>query len=791
MKVSCRWLADYVELAITKESIDHLAERLTLAGLEVEGLERIDALSGAVVGTIETCQPVPDSDHLSLCNVNVGSETVEIVCGAPNVAAGMTVPVITPGGKLPGGFKIERRKIRGQVSNGMICSKSELGLEEKKSDGIWNFPADLELTVGTDLAELFEYDDYILDIKVPSNRADCASVYGIAREVAALLNQPLADLDTTCEETLASVTDAVQIEIEDAKDTPRYTAKLMENVHIGSSPLRLQHRLIKSGMRPLSNIVDATNYVMLELGYPLHPFDADLIQQPIIIRRAVEGEKFQTLDDIEHTLSSEVLMIANPSSGIALAGVMGGKHSEIRPETSRVLLEIASFFGYRIRKSARSVSLRSEASQRFERDLNPETIPFVARRATHLIQKLTGCQVHEGLADAYPAPRESLTLTLRPERAVALLGIDVDQATCLDILTRLSIPATADGDDLLVTVPAHRQDLQREVDLIEEIGRVYGYDRLSSQSPSPVLRIGHKDRIERDKDRVRDALVGQGMFEVITDGFDNRAWRETLGQPDTDLVRIVNPMTQGQSALRNSLIPDLLAVVETNLGQGVDGGMIFEWSRTFSQSGGEQETLAGALFGRTGVPLQGKEMISLPMAKGILDELFSKLNLQKIVTNPVDTPSFLHPSQSAWFDLAESHLGFMGALDPSLIEQFAIQVPIVVFEFSGTAITVATERPIRYERVSQFPQSKRDLSVSAPRALAEAQIRTILLGESAVHSVSLYDMYQGEQIAADQKSLTYELSFRAADRTFTDAEVSDAIQRIAKGLESLGVRVRT
>jgi len=790
MKVPCRWLADYVEIEVTEESIDQLAQRLTLAGLEVEGIVKTGSLRGAVVGHVVSCQPLPDSDHLSLCNVDLGTETAEIVCGAPNVAAGMTVPVVTPGGELPGGFKIERRKIRGQVSNGMICSKAELGLEEE-SEGIWDFPAELDLAVGTDLTELFEYDDFVLDIKVPSNRPDCASVYGVAREVAAILDRPLEALDTSVEETLPQITDLVHIEIEDPKDTPRYAAKLMKGVRIGSSPLRIQHRLIKAGMRPLANVVDATNYVMLELGQPLHPFDADLVQEPIVIRRAKEGEAFRTLDDVDHKLSSDALMIGDQNGGVALAGVMGGERSEIRPETSRVLLEIAAFFGYRIRMSARSVGLRSEASLRFERDLNPETIPFAAARATHLIQKLTGCQVHAGLADAYPAPGESRTLRLRPERAVDLLGIDVDQAACLDILTRLQIPAEIEGDILRVTVPAHRRDLEQEADLIEDVGRIYGYDRLSSQSPTPVLMIGRKDRIERDKDRVRDALVGQGMIEVITDGFDNRAWREVIGQPDDDLIRIINPMTQGQSALRNSLLPDILAVVETNLSQGVDGGMIFEWGRTFSRSGGEQEALGGALFGRTGTPMQGKEMVSLPLAKGILDQLFMRLNLHDVGIVLEETPSFLHPSQSAWFERAGVQMGFMGALDPSLINRFAIQVPIILFEFSGGDLTAETERAIHYEKISQFPASKRDLSVSAPRALPEAQIHDILLKEPTVCSALLYDMYQGEQIAADQKSLTYELVFRVADRTLTDAEVTAAIERIADGLKSLDVHVRT
>ncbi len=790
MKVSCRWLADYVEIEVTTEAVDRLARRLTLAGLEVEGIEQTGSLKGAVVGHVKTCAPLPNSDHLSLCDVDLGTETVVIVCGAPNVAAGQTVPVVTPGGTLPGGFSIERRKIRGQVSNGMICSKAELGLEDK-SDGIWEFPADLGLTLGTDLSDLLEYDDFILDIKVPSNRPDCASVYGIAREVAAILNQPLKPLETSVEETLPEVSGLVHIEIEDPKDTPRYAAKLMEGLRIGASPLWLQHRLIKGGMRPLSNVVDATNYVMLELGHPLHPFDADLVREPIVIRRAAENETFRTLDNVDRRLSPQALMIADQDGGVAMAGVMGGQRSEIRGETTRLLLEIACFYGYRIRMSARSVGLRSEASQRFERDLNPETIPFVAERATHWIQQLTGCRVHRGLADAYPTPLAPHTLRLRPERAAALLGIDVDLAACKDILSRLQLPVEIDGDALRVEIPPHRTDLEREVDLIEDVGRIYGYDRLSSTSPRPVLRIGRKDRIERHKDIVRDTLVGQGMTEVVTDGFDNRMWRERLGRSEDDLIRITNPMTQGQVALRDSLVPDLLAVIETNLSQGVDGGMIFEWSRSFSQASGERETLAGALFGRTGIPLRGKEMISLPIAKGILDHLFARLHLTDVAIEQEATPSFLHPSRSAWLTADGDRLGFLGALDPALIEQFAVQVPIVVFELDGTLITSEASSAIHYHKVSAFPASKRDLSLSAPRDLAEARIRDVLLQGEQVRSVSLYDLYEGEQLAEGQKSLTYELSFRAADRTLTDEDVAASIERIAQELSKLDVRVRT
>ena len=790
MKVSCRWMADYVDIDINEGAIAKLAERLTFAGLEVEGIDRVGPLSGVVVGRVVTAEPMPDSDHLSLCTVDVGDDVADIVCGAPNVVAGVLVPAILPGGVLPGGLKIAKRKLRGHVSNGMICSKAEFELEEK-SEGIWIFDESLGLSVGDDVTALLEHDDYVFDIKVPSNRPDCASIYGIAREVSALLDLPLRTIEAEIDETLPPTSEQVRIEIEDPTDTPRYAARLMEGVSIGEAPLRMQHRLIKVGMRPLSNVVDATNYVMLELGHPLHPFDADLISEPIVIRRASDGEAFQTLDDIDRTLTPEVLMIADQQGGLALAGVMGGQRSEIRPETTRVLLEAATFFGYTIRKSSRSVGLRSEASQRFERGIDPEGVPFAAARATHLIQKLTGCQVHQGIADAYPAPSGPCSLRLRPERASLVLGFDLDQQTCIDLLTRLQIEATADGNAVSVTVPASRPDLTREVDLIEEVGRVHGYDRLESSSPRPTLIVGKRDRIERDKLAIRDALCGLGMIEVVSDGFDKRAWREVLGLPEDDLVTTVNPMTVGQSALRSSLLPTILEIVDHNLRQGVDGGMIYEIGRVFSRPGGERDALAGAFFGRTGIPLRGKEMVSLPMARGILDGLFKALHLDELSTASNDLPPFLHPGRGVRFLRDGDDLGHFGELAPAVLGQFALPTTVLLFELDAPGLAVNAETPARYAPLPQFPASKRDLSVLAPQGLSEETIRAAIGEAPEIENVLLYDLYRGEQVGGGRVSLTYELCFRTADRTLTDADVDRVVEAIDKRLLALDVHIRS
>ncbi len=789
MRVPLRWLSDYVDIDTDEASAARLAERLTLAGLEVEDVLTTGTLSGVFVGRVETCIPHPDSDHLSLCTVTTGTETLDVVCGAPNVRAGILAPIAVVGAVLPSGFKIERRKVRGRVSNGMICSRAELGLEDH-SEGIWILDPRLDLTVGTDLTTLLEYDDTLFDIKVTSNRPDCASVYGVAREVAAVLDRPLRPLDVSVREDGVRASDRVTVTIESPQDTPRYAARVMEDVRIGPSPLRVQHRLLKAGMRPVSNVVDATNIAMLEVGQPFHPFDLDRIAGVIGVRRAKPGETFRTLDGSDRTLDDRVLVITDRDRPVALAGVMGGEASEITEETKRVVLEIAVFHHNAIRQSSRSVGLRSEASQRFERGLDPDSVPFAAARAAHWIQALSGCRVLAGLADAYPAPARPRTLTLRPSRARELLGIDVDADAAAALLRRLQIDASVQNEQVSARIPSFRGDLEREADLIEEVGRIYGYDRLESRAPRTPLRIGRKDAAERGKDRVRELLVGLGMDEVLTDGFDKKTWREALGMPDDDLVAVRNPMAATQAAMRPSLLPGILSVVETNLSRGVDGGMVFEVGRVFSASGGERDALGGAFFGRTGLALSGKERVSLELARGVLDRLVSGLRLDGVTAEADRSRPYLHPGRSERFARGGRSLGFLGELHPELLDRFAVPTTAYLFEFELLPLLADLAIPVSYEPVPTLPAAKRDLSMVSPSDLAEARVRAVLSEEPEVESALLYDIYTGEQVGAGCRSLTYEISLRAKERTLTDEEIAEIVRRIEQRLNALGVRLR-
>ena len=790
MKIPCRWLAEYVDIELDREAVMRLAERLTLAGLEVEAVTFTGRVSKAVVGRVLSHRPHPNADRLSLCRLDIGADKIEVVCGAPNVKEGSTVPVITVDGELPDGTRIEARKIRGVASHGMICSKAELGLEER-SAGIWNFDPALGLAVGTDLADLLEYDDAVFDIKVTSNRPDCTGIYGIAREVAAVTGRALKPLAVELHESGPSAREAFAVEVTDGQDTPRYTLRLMSAVSIGPSPLRLQHRLVKAGMRPLSNVVDVTNYVMLELGHPLHPFDADLVKERIVVRRAEAEQRFQTLDAVKRGLTDEVLMITDDVGGLAIAGVMGGARSEIRDQTTRVLLEAAVFDPVTIRRSARAAGVRSEASQRFERGVDPEGLPLASARAAHLLQRLTDCRVHPGLIDAYPKPRRPLTIRLRPSRAAALLGVDLDRTEVKSLLARLEIKVAEKAEELVATVPTFRADLTREADLIEEVGRLYGYDRIPSTPPHAVLRMGKRDSIERYRNRVRAIFAGLGMNEVVTAGFDKAEWRSALGSHDEDLVAVRNPMSAGQDALRDSLLPGILFVVETNLNRRVDGGMLFEVGRVFVPEREERESVAGVLFGRTGIPLTGKQQVTLAAAKGILTDLFSGLNLAGVEFEADGAPPFLHPQRGGGVVLGGEKIGCLGELAPEIRDRLLGGPRVILFELDLQSLHALPSQTRTFTELPRYPVSKRDLSLVVPIGIGEAQVREAICAQDVVEKAFLYDLYQGEQVAQGEKSLTYELSLRAADRTLTDAEVDEVVARIEGRLAGLGVRLRS
>ncbi|MCS7216504.1 MAG: phenylalanine--tRNA ligase subunit beta [Candidatus Bipolaricaulota bacterium] len=776
MRVSLRWLAEYTELP--EASPEALAERLTLAGLEVEGLRELSA-EGVRVGRVLAVEPHPHADDLRVCLVQVGNEEYRTVCGAPNVAPGLLVPFALPGARLPRG-PVGETTVRGVRSAGMILSREELGLEEK-STGIWELPPGTP--PGADLAELLELPDLLLDLKITSNRPDLLGMYGLAREFSALFRTRLRELALDFPEGERSAAELADVQVESGEDCPRYVARVIQGVAWRPAPLRLQARLLKAGLRPIALAVDLTNYVMLEVGHPLHAFDrARLRGGRIVVRRARPGEALRTLDGVERALAPEILVIADAEQPVALAGIMGGEGSEVEPDTREVLLEAAAFAPARIRRGARLLGLRTEASLRFERGLSPENVDLASRRFCALWVREGGGTVARGAVDVYLKRPARRAVPLRRARIPGFLGIHVPDAEVVDGLTRLGVALRPTESGWEAEIPPHRGDLAREEDLLEEIARLYGYDRIPELAPAQPARVGGKAPEEEFADRVRRILAGLGLLEAYTFPLVSAGEAQVL---------LKNPMAQGQEGLRDSLFPGLLAAVRENLSAQAPGGALFEVGKVFLLEDGvprEEYRVGLVLFGRTDLPLCGKAAYGPAELKGVVEALLAALRVEGWCLGPCADPR-LHPFRRAALLVQGQPAGLLGEVNPELLDLPGARR--VLFAELRLPVLQAHARPAAYRPLPRFPASKRDLSLLAPETLPEEEIRARILAEPLVESAFLYDRYQGPGIPAGQVSLTYELSFRDPQRTLSAEEVEGAVGRILSALAELGVRLRT
>lgn len=805
MRVPLRWLAEYVDISGIEAG--ELAQRLTLAGLEVEGVETFGPVEGVVVGRVLEVTPHPNADRLSVCQVDAGDGVRTVVCGAPNLARGALVPLALPGGRVPAG-EVKETRIRGVKSEGMILSQAELGLEER-SGGIWNLPQGPK--VGEDLAPMIESPDTILSLKITSNRPDLLGIYGVAREVAALCGRKLKELRLDYPEEGPAAEEFAQVVIETPEDCPRYVARVILGLHHAPSPVWLAARLSKAGMRALSLVVDATNYVMLELGHPLHAFDYDRLHGGRIgVRRARPGERIRTLDGVERVLSPEVLLITDGDRPVAVAGVMGGEDTEVSETTRRVLLEAACFSPARIRRAARALGLSTEASLRFERGVSPESAEVASRRTCALLSKLAPVVIAKGAVDAYPRPARPHIVHLRKGRVKEVLGIEVPEGEIVSGLAALGLVLEDKGARWEARIPPWRGDLTREIDLIEEVARLYGYDRIPSRAPVVPLRAGEKDPREAFCDRVRRLMAALGLTEIYSLG---------LVPKDEAEVVLRNPQATGQEGLRASLLPGLLSAVQENLEAQATGVALFEVGRTFHLREGkvvEEDRLGVALAGRPPIPLSGKAEYSPADLKGILDALLSALRVEGVTLGGVEDDR-LHPYRRAGIYLAGAQvessksqdsspithhdsrithhgsrvlIGWLGELAPELCRDLPGERRVLVMELLLAPLAEATQAP-HYRPLPRFPAARRDLSLLAPLALEEAKLRGTIMTEPLVESCFLYDLYQGKGIPKGYRSLTYELSFRHPARTLASEEVDEAISRILSRLEALGVRLRS
>lgn len=798
MRVLLSWLRELVPITFDTAA---LCERLSLGGLVVDGVETLGAgIREVLVAEILSTAPHPSAERLTLCEVRTGGgPTATVVCGARNMQAGDRVAYAPPGSSLPGGRRIERSEIRGVASAGMLCSEVELGLGPG-ADGILLLGADAPL--GERLVVHLGVEDTVLDIDVTPNRGDCLSILGIAREIAALTGRPLPRTRSALREKGAPAIEAIGVRIDDPLGCPRYAARLVRGVTVRPSPPWLARRLEAVGLRAINNVVDVTNLVMIERGQPLHAFDyATLDRREIVVRRAGATTTLRTLDGVDRALAPDDLLITTGETPIALAGVMGGAATEVSERTTTVLLESASFDPASIRRTARRTELRSEASFRFERGVDVEGTIAALDRAAALLKQLAGGEVAAGVVESYPNPHQPSAIHLRPKRTEELLGADVPRSEMIGALKAIGATVgSAPQGALMVTPPSFRRDLTREIDLVEDVARVLGYERIAAAMPVAPLVAGEQPARLRWERELKRLLVASGFFEAVPLSFaagDTNRLFPGLGVPaEAAAVLVANPINRDEPEMRRSLLPGLVATWRTNRNQGARGLAAFTVGRVYWQLEGPREAwrLAGLLVGelpRRG--LGGGPVAAFADAKGAVEMLLERLGVLDRVRFAATGESPFHPGKSAAVSCGGEAVGVVGALHPEVAHALDLAETAWGFEVDIEKLLPYCPQGFAFVGLPRFPATMRDVAVVVDEGFPSERIVRFVREwrPDLIEEVSLFDAYVGAPIPAGRKSLAYSIAYRAADRTLTDEEVN-ALQGELRGAlkRELGVALR-
>jgi phenylalanyl-tRNA synthetase beta chain len=789
MKVSLSWLREFVPIELEAEE---LATRIDARGIKVEGIERPwDGLDGVVVATVIDVRDHPNSEKLCLASVDAGDGPVQVVVGIRNMAPGDLVPWAKPGSRVP---LLEEplgsRSLRGEMSNGMLCSPRELAISQEHETGILILPPDL--TPGADLKTALGLDDALLDIEVEPNRPDFLSIYGVARETSSILGLPLAEPETDVDEDTERADAVAPIELLAPDGCPYYLARILRGASRGATPVRAQARLTAAGMRPVAPIVDATNYAMLELGQPLHAFDLDRLAGPgIVIRRADVGERLVTLDGVERELIDEDLLICDLEKPVALAGVMGGRSSEVSGETTDVLLEAAHFTRTGIIRTARRLDLHSEASHRFERGTDPEGVERAARRCAALIARWTGARVLQSVAQA-GGPPDRRWVSMRASRATALLGYPVTSSDAAAVFDALRMRHRGDAEVVEVEVPGYRVDIEREVDLIEEVVRIQGYEGVGATIPRSPEPGGIPETYAFGR-RVRDALVRAGLREAKPLPFASEEDLALMG--DGQAIPLANPLRAEEAWLRTSLLPGLLRTVARNQRWGSGTASIFEVGVVF-RSGDPAEERRHAGFVHCGAAGEGwaadDRTLDVLDARGTLESLLGDLGAEDwSLGEPLAHP--FHPGRSARILLGDEPVGALGELHPRIAASLEIEGRVAAAEIQLDPVRAAAARAFQLVEVPRFPPVRRDLAFVVPADVSAGALQAVLddAGEALLDRSTLFDVFEGGAIPEGRKSLAFALEFRAPDRTLTDEEVEPVVAAIVNRVRSeLGGELR-
>ena len=786
MKLSTNFVKDYVDIDVDLKT---LAEDMTGVGNEYDSAEKLINATNLVVGEVIECEMHPDSDHIHVCKVNVGNEVLQIVCGAPNVRKGLKVIVALVGAELPGDFKIKAGKIRGVESNGMLCSIAELGLDSKflkpeDKEGIHELP---ETAVpGEDPIKLMGMDDGVIDFELTANRGDLLSILGMAYEIGAIYDKKVKDIDLSYNQSNEDINNSFKVNVK-TDNCSIFLAKRVENVVIKESPTFIKNRLIASGIRPINNVVDISNYVMLEVGQPLHYYDADTLNGCLEVRMAEENEKLTTLDDVERTLSNEDIVISDGKKAIGLAGVMGGADTEITENTKNIMIESAIFDNVKIRKTSKEI-LRSEASNRFEKGLDPNRTYMAIERSCHLLEKYADAKIVGGLVKYDTTSLEDTKIDVSLEKVNRVLGTTISKEDVLNVFRKLAFECEVNGDKITVSVPKRRIDISIEEDLIEEVGRIYGVNNIEGKLPSLPLKQGSYNKKLRN---IRNKMIDLGLNETLSYILVNDKEATKYTTDNVEIVKLLDPMTEERNTLRYSMIPSLVKIYEYNKARSQKDVSIFEIGKGFykkDEQYGENLKLCALMTGERYLSVKSKQ-VDFYDIKGVAEELLDYLGYAGRYSFVVkdELPKEFHPYQTAQISVNNDVVGIIGKLHPNCTKD-----NVYVLEINLDKLLEKKTGKMKYKEISKFPSVKKDLAVVIDEDITSEEIAKQIkkLAGNLLLGSKIFDVYTGENIEENKKSIAYSLEFGAADRTLTDDEINAILEKIIAGLEKQGAIIR-
>lgn len=773
MKLSTNFLKDYIDIDV---DVKQLAEDMTRVGNEYDSASNLINATKLVIGQITECEPHPDSDHLHLCKVNIGTEVLDIVCGAPNARTGLKVIVALDGAVLPE-KTIKKGMIRGQESNGMLCSIAELGLEHKflkpeDSEGIAELGEDAE--IGGDPIKYLQMDDGVIDFELTANRGDLLSILGMAYEVGAIYDEKVKDVDLKHKESGEDINKTFKTEVK-TENCSKLLVKKVENVKIEESPIFIKNRLIASGIRPINNVVDISNYVMLELGQPLHFYDADKLGNKLVVRMAEDGEKLTTLDNVERTLTSEDIVIADATHGVGLAGVMGGLETEVEPDTKNIIIESAIFDSVKVRKTSKKI-VRSEASNRFEKGLDPERTTMAIERACKLLEEYAGGTVVTGTVEYDKTNNKEKEIEITFKNINDVLGTVIPNEEILNVFRKLGFSYKVNGETIKVTVPTRRLDISIKEDLIEEVSRIYGVDNIEGKLPIVPMRKGSYDKTQRE---IRNKMIALGLKETLTYVLINDKEVNGYTLDKFEPLKLLDPITEDRNTLRYSMIPSLYKVYEYNKAREQKDISIFEIGKGFYKKGevyGEDTKLCVLMSGKYSTGLNNNKTVDFYVIKGIAEEVLDYLGYAgRYSFMKQEMPKEMHPGQSAMINVNGSNIGMIGKIHPSVTKD-----DVYVLEINLDELFTKKVGKMKYKEFSKFPSINKDIALVVDKKSVSKDIEKVIksAGGSLLTNIEVFDVYTGVGVGIDKKSIAYSLTFSDMKKTLTDEEINGLMDKI-------------